>query len=78
MLTTMIRRLFQFLVVRATRSRFAAFGALILAMLFARHLMREVTTHARRPGPDRQTAERTSAREGIVIDGEYRRLDPHR
>lgn len=78
MLTTMIRRLFQFLVVRATRSRFAAFGAVLVAMLFTRHLMREATTHARRPGPDRQTAERTSARESIVIDGEYRRLDPRR
>jgi hypothetical protein len=77
-MTPMIRRLFQFLFVRAPRNRFAAFGALILAMLFARHLMREATTHARRPGPDRQTAERTSTREGIIIDGEYRRLDPRR
>lgn len=78
MLTTMIRRLFQFLVVRATRSRFAAFGAVLIAMLFARSLMREATHQVRRPSPNGQTEAPASAREGIVIDGEYRRLDPRR
>lgn len=78
MFTTMIRRLFQFLIVRAPRSRLAALGAMLVALCFARRLMR--TAQQARPQADHQagTPQESDSPRGRVIDGEYRRVDPRR
>lgn len=74
MFTTMIRRLFQFLVARAPRNRLAALGAMLVALCFARRLMRI----AQQAHPQADTRRESSSPRGRVIDGEYRRVDPRR
>jgi hypothetical protein len=61
-----LRKLFAYLVVRAPRSRLAAFAATLLALLFARRLMQEAAAT--------RSASSGGAR-GRVLDGEYRRID---
>lgn len=74
MFTTMIRRLFQFLIIRAPRNRLAALGAMLVALCFARRLMRT----AQQARPQANTSQESSSPRGRVIDGEYRRVDMRR
>lgn len=65
--TMLVRKSFLFLVARIHRSRLAALGAAMLALLFARRL----TTQAAAQGNSADSRSR-------VIDGEYRRINETR
>lgn len=69
-MTSILRKIFLFLVVRAARNRLAALAATLLALLFGRRLMREAAIF--RPA---HASDRDADRRHRILDGEYRRID---
>lgn len=61
---TLVRKGFGFLLARVHRSRLAALGAAVMALLFARHLAARAQT----------TPSRDTAPSGQVYEGEFRRI----
>lgn len=72
-MTSILRKIFLFLVVRAARNRLAALAATLLALMFGRRLMREAT--AARTAHRPTAANRDADRRRRILDGEYRRID---
>ena len=77
--TSLIRKVFQFLIARAARNPLMAFLAMIFAVLFARHLAVPAVYRGNgNYGNDARSTSHDQARQNAgnmtVFDGQYRRL----